>query len=63
MSSSRVLMSMLVACTATLLSGCGESGVPEASTMSVGNPITGEGLPNPAPTVMANWGNPLCQRT
>ena len=23
----------------------------------VGNPITGEGLPNPAPTVMANWGN------
>jgi sugar lactone lactonase YvrE len=25
--------------------------------MSMGNPITGEGLPNPAPTVMSNWGD------
>ena len=47
-------MSMLVACAALVLSGCAESGAPAA--MSVGNPITGEGLPNPAPTVMANWG-------
>ena len=58
MSSSRGLISMLVACAALLLSGCtGESGIPSASAMSVGSPITGEGLPNPAPTVMANWGD------
>ena len=24
--------------------------------MAAGNPITGEGLPNPAPTVTRNWG-------
>ena len=49
---------MLVACAALLLSGCtGESGIPSASAMSVGSPITGEGLPNPAPGVMANWGD------
>ena len=43
MSSSRVLMSMLVACTATLLSGCGEESVPPAaSIMPLGNPITGD---------------------
>ena len=48
-------MSMPAACTAILLFGCAaESGAPAA--MSVGNPITGEGLPNPAPTVMAGWG-------
>ena len=57
MSSSRVLMSMLVACAATVLSGCAESEAPASSAMSMGNPITGEGLPNPAPTVMSNWGD------
>ena len=50
MSSPRFLMSTLFACGATLLAGCAtESG-------TAGNPITGEGLPNPNPTVMANWG-------
>jgi sugar lactone lactonase YvrE len=29
---------------------------PAAMAMAVGNTITGEGLPNPAPTVEANWG-------
>ena len=57
MSSSRGLLSILVACTLTVLSGCGAEGVPSASAMSVGNPITGEGLANPAPTVMAGWGD------
>ena len=57
MSSSRVLMSMLVACAATLVFGCTtDLGAPPASAMSMGNPITGEGLPNPAPSVMSNWG-------
>ena len=50
MSSSRVLMFTLFACGATLLTGCAtESGAP-------GNTITGEGLPNPNPTVIENWG-------
>ena len=50
MSSPRVLMFTLFACGATLLTGCAtESGAP-------GNTITGEGLPNPNPTVIENWG-------
>ncbi len=56
MSSSRAFASILVACATVLLSGC-EAGIPSAEAMSVGNPITGEGLPNPAPTVMAGWGD------
>ncbi len=44
-------MSTILACGAALLAGCaGESEAP-------GNTITGEGLPNPTTTVMANWGN------
>jgi len=43
-------MFTLFACGATLLTGCAtESGAP-------GNTITGEGLPNPNPTVIENWG-------
>ena len=57
MSSSRVLMSMFVACAAAVLSGCGTEGVPVASAMAVGDPITGAGLPNPAPTVIPGWGD------
>ena len=57
MSSSRVLMSTLFVCGAALLTGCaGDSG--ESAEMAMaGNMITGEGLPNPNPTVMANWGD------
>ena len=55
MSSPRVLMFTLFACGATLLTGCAtESEAPAA--MAAGNMITGEGLPNPTPTVIENWG-------
>ena len=61
--SSRYLMSTLFVCGAFVLAGCaGPSEAPTematapAPAMAPGNTITGEGLPNPAPTVMANWG-------
>jgi DNA-binding beta-propeller fold protein YncE len=58
MSSSRVLKSTLFACGAALLAGCsGESGEAAHMAMAAGNTITGEGLPNPAPTVVQNWGD------
>ncbi len=58
MSSSRAFMSVLVAGSAILLSGCtADSGIPVAQAMAMGDPITGEGLPNPAPTVIAGWGD------
>ena len=52
---------MLCVCTMFLLAGCtseseAPQAMPEAPAMPVGNPITGERLPNPAPTVTANWG-------
>jgi sugar lactone lactonase YvrE len=48
-------MSTLLA--SALLVGCSaDAGTPDGTTMSVGNPITGEGFPNPAPTVASNWG-------
>ena len=61
MSSSRNLMSTLFACGALVLGGCATESEAPATEMAAaapaGNTITGEGLPNPAPTVMANWGN------
>ncbi len=49
--------SVLFVCAVFLLAGCAtESNAPEAPAMPTGNPITGEGLPNPAPIVTANWG-------
>jgi len=61
MPSLRTVTFLLFACTAFLLTGCAsESVAPEAaadeSATPIGNPITGEGLPNPAPNVTANWG-------
>ena len=51
------MKSVLFICTVSLLTGCAsESDAPAAAAVAVGNPITGEGLPNPAPTVMRNWG-------
>ena len=54
----RVLNPALIASVVVLLSGCiTESGAsaPMQDEMTMGNPITGEGLPNPAPRVMGNW--------
>ena len=55
MSRSRYLMSTLFACGALVLSGS----VAESQTAggAAGNTITGEGLPNPTATVIANWGD------
>ena len=59
MSSPQVLLSTVFACV-FLLNGCSpdseaKSGA-ASTTVAAGNPITGEGLPNPAPVVHANWG-------
>ena len=51
MSRSRYLMSTLFACGALVLGGS------TAEAQSEGNTITGEGLPNPTATVIANWGD------
>ena len=60
MSSPRVLTSTLTVCILVLLNGCSpESATAPAAVVApaaIGNPITGEGLPNPAPVVTANWG-------
>ena len=57
MPSLRAVKSVLFVCAVFLLAGCAtESNTPEAPAMPSGNPITGEGLPNPAPSVTANWG-------
>ena len=37
----------LFACVSAVLTGCGPAG----------NPISGDGLPNPAPNVTQNWGD------
>ena len=60
MSTSRILLSTFGACAALLLTAYGNPESP--STLSaqagakVGNPITGEGLPNPTTKVIKNWG-------
>ena len=51
MSRSRYLMSTLFVCGALVLAGS------TAESQSTGNTITGEGLPNPTATVIANWGD------
>ena len=58
MSSSRLLRSTVFACVAALLTGCAPSAeAPVATAAASGSPITGEGFPNPAPTVIENWGD------
>jgi len=61
MSTPRILLSALAACAVFLLIAYSNSGT--SATLSaaqgaakVANPITGEGLPNPAPKVTRNWG-------
>ncbi len=57
MTVSRVIRSALFACTTAVLTGCAaDSGDPAQGTLAMGNPITGEGLPNPAPILTQNWG-------
>ena len=56
MFSPRVLMSTLFACITVLLTGCSAPDSEATAATAMGNPITGEGLPNPAPIVSANWG-------
>ena len=56
----RPLIPALCACAALLLTACGstspDTGTAATSAAPAGNPITGEGLPNPAPNVITNWG-------
>ena len=61
MSSLRAMKCVVCVGIVFLLVGCAsESEAPEAMAeapaMATGNPITGEGMPNPAPTVTRNWG-------
>ena len=51
-----VLSSTLCASILVLLTGCSDADPGTAPSAATGNPITGEGLPNPAPMVTANWG-------
>ncbi len=60
----RILIPALGACAAFVLTACNagapagsaQGTMPGATATEAGNPITGEGLPNPAPTVTRNWG-------
>lgn len=61
MISMRALSFVTFFCAVLLWAGCAtQSEAPgaaaEALAMPTGNPITGEGLPNPAPQVSRNWG-------
>ena len=63
MSSPRALMSAVVACSMAVLAGCTaeanttQGGAMSGGDMVMGNIITGEGFPNPAPNVTTNWGD------
>ena len=64
MSSTRISLAALATCVPLLLTGCGGPGpaapaaAPPAAApaAAMGNPISGVGMPNPAPTVTRNWG-------
>jgi DNA-binding beta-propeller fold protein YncE len=64
MSTSQLARSVLSACATLSLAACGTSTPGEqvaaapapATHASAGNPITGQGFPNPAPNVTRNWG-------
>ncbi len=56
MSSPRWGTFALLAFAAALLTGCATESNGQATGTDVGNPITGEGLPNPTATVITNWG-------
>jgi DNA-binding beta-propeller fold protein YncE len=52
----RLLTSFLLACIPVLLNGCSSPDPVATTATAIGDPITGEGLPNPAPSVTVNWG-------
>jgi DNA-binding beta-propeller fold protein YncE len=61
MSTPRILLSAFVACAVFLSTAHSNSGATATLSAAQGaakvvNPITGEGLPNPAPKVTRNWG-------
>ena len=60
MPSQRIVLSTLAVCTSFMLAASISSHTAKTlfaqGTAKVGNPITGEGLPNPAPRVTRNWG-------
>lgn len=56
MPSARALTSALFSLVLLLLGGCSVSVSGNEDVTATGNPITGEGLPNPAPAVTTNWG-------
>jgi hypothetical protein len=56
MSSSRALLSTLVAFFLAALPGCAADAGDAGSAMAMGNPISGEGMNNPAPNVTIDWG-------
>ncbi len=57
MRSTRVIRFSLVVATVTMFAACDTgSANPALVGGSAGNPITGEGIPNPTSTVIANWG-------
>ena len=58
MSSKRATFFMLAATTTAVLAACAmDAATSGAGDMPVGNAISGEGLPNPNPTVEAGWGD------
>jgi len=64
MSTSRIAYLVVSAGATLLLAACGAGGsaerataaTPSTASAAAGNPLTGQGLPNPAPTVTRNWG-------
>jgi sugar lactone lactonase YvrE len=61
MFTSRILLPVLGVCTALLWSAgitstAANTSVAAQAKAAMGNPITGDGLPNPAPNVTRNWG-------
>jgi len=58
MSAGRLLFLTLAPCAALAMTACSDAGTaaPATAGTKMGNTITGEGLPNPAPNVTGNWG-------
>jgi sugar lactone lactonase YvrE len=52
----RMLLCALVACAVSIAYSSSRTIAPLSAQGKVANPITGEGLPNPAPKVTRNWG-------